>query len=631
MYYYLVCFFRIRFEPLQGFAGMKKHLIISYIFLLSSLFILTQCSNSSGNSAAQLSNLYTASNYVKYVDIAPLSTTYTDLSITQNYNYFNITIPELNSGESVSFDYTFDTGSKTRDVYFIFTNIDTNSNSNYPLIDYNQSVSQSLLPINSSKSKALLSGKQIMKGKPEISEFNRHPFAYLNSINPVNMLLSTVSSAEPKYYDNVTDTTSFQLDKYSSVTATCTNVNTDGTKTLNVWVANNCGVEHNQPCTALSYQKPISDLANLFLKSGDNNDIYHWVTNIYGEEWPTLSEYNNLSQDKKDVLIIPDNNITILLLDIDNDKSPDSGVLGYYWAKDNFKTSAISYSNQRIMFYMDAYIYANNPDEIISALAHEFQHMIHFYQKTVLLTDGTGTETWIDEMCSMATEDLVADKLKVNGPRGVSYLDGSAGIIPPYYTIGRLPMYNFFNDASVTTWLSDKYVIISYSVNYALGAYLLRNYGGAKFFHDVVHNTHTDYTAIENALQQNGSSDSFGTILGKWGVASLLSYYPDTQSGYQYNIGNWFTSVTDPATVPYNAGSINMYNYKYDPKDEYGNPILSQPQVGPYLFSPDNPLPTHAMPPASNEYYKAADNLAGSKTWNIKLRNNVRMTVVAKE
>lgn len=586
---------------------MKKLGIITYIFLVSSLLILTRCSSDTSNKSEQMNSLL-ALSYLSYIKIQPINNVYMD-SLGTGYEYFHVDIPEQESGLNVSFDYTFDSNSSTKDIYFIFTNISPSRSSTYPLIDPSQSVSQGIVPERvASKPKSLVSANQTMKGKPEISEFNRNPYAYLNKINPVNMLLSIVPSEEPRY-DTAGDPTSktFKLDPYQNVTAHCTNVNTDGIKTLNIWVADDCA--------GLSYSRPVSELADIFLTSGENNDIFDWVTNIYGAEYGD-TDWDKVDADAKDVLITPNNEITILLLDIDNDESAHSGVLGYFWAKDNFKTTAISYSNQRIMIYMDAYLYANHPEEIISALAHELQHMIHFYQKTVIQTNGTGTETWIDEMCSMAAEDLVSDKLGVNGPRGVPFSDGSAGTYP--ITTGRLPLYIYWNDASVTTWYSGNFVAVSYSVNYALGAYLARNYGGAKFFHNVVHNNKTDYTAIEYALSQNGSSDSFGIILRKWGVANLLSDKTDTLYSYQYNSDNWFPSNTYPVTIEYKTGSINLYNYKYGD------------QEGPYLYSIENTMPTYSMPPASNVYYLAADNLSGSKTWNIKLKKNVRFTVLVK-
>lgn len=603
------------------------------ILLLSSLLFFTYCNSGSSSNADQASSLL-ALKELSYTEITSKNNEFTD-SLGTGYEYFHLDIPEQISGENVSFDYTFDTGINSKDIYFIFSNISFSSSSTYPVLSNTQSVTQSAVPDTTiPKSKSLLTGLQTMKGKPEISEFNRHPYAFLNKINPVNMLLDFVTTTEPKY-DTAGDPIpkTFKIDAYSSVTAYCTDVNTNGNKTLNLWVANNCGSNHDEPCADLSYEKSISDLADLFLMndSNDNNDIYDWITNLYGAEYGD-TDWDEVADDAKDVLITPNNEITILLLDIDNDQSANSGVLGYFWAKDNFKTSYISYSNQRIMFYMDAYLYANHPEEIISALAHELQHMIHFYQKTVIQTNGTGTETWIDEMCSMAAEDLVAYNLynyNVEGPRGVpttypAYLTGSAG--PSQNTNGRLPIFVYFDEASVTSWYSGNNVLISYSINYALGAYLARNYGGARFFHDVVHNNYTDYRAIEYALTNAGSSNTFGDILARWGVANLLSDRIDTPSDYQYNSGIWFTDGY--GSTSYKAGSINMYNYRYAPKDEYGNIILIQD--GPYIYSSSQPMPSFSMPAASNIYYRAADSLNGPQTWNIKLRKNVRMTVVAK-
>jgi hypothetical protein len=604
---------------------MKKSSRSIYIILISSLLLLTYCNSGNPDSSDQVSNLI-ALDYLSYTEIAPLNNVFTDFMGT-GYEYYHLDIPEQTAGDNVSFDYTFETGTETKDIYFIFTNISPDKNTTYPILESSQSVTQSALPAALSKPKSLLQGGQTMKGKPEISEFNRNPYAYLNKINPINMILNFATPSEPKY-DYETEETTFRISANYNVDATCVKINTDGTKTLNLWVANNCGDNHDQSCTTLSYTRPISDIADTFLKADTDNDIYDWITNIYSEEWGSVPS----SIDPDGILIPPNNEITILLLDIDNNQSTDSGVLGYFWAKDNFKRTSYliptptNFSNERIMFYIDAYLYKNHPDEIISALAHEFQHMIHFYQKTVMLTNGKGTETWIDEMSSMATEDLVADKLGVDGPRGVSpttFPLGSAGTFPITTETGsRLPHYNYYNDASVTEWYKGDEVLKSYSINYALGAYLSRNYGGAQFFHDVMHNDKTGYEAIEYALNKAGSPNKFGDILARWGVANLLSDMTNVPSDYRYNIETWFISDTDPVTVPYKAGSINLYNYRIS---YYGNI-----QDGPHFYTESYPMPTTPMPAASNEYYRAAQNLTGSQTWHIKLRKNVRMSVLAK-
>ncbi len=616
---------------------MKKLCLPLAIFLIASMSFLINCtSNKSGYSTSDLITLLQLSDYYSYVAIDPISNTYSPYDGSRDYNYYHLSIPQQAGGQNVSFNYTFDPNGSTKDVYFVFTNTDPSYNTSFPTVSNDQTATQSIVPdtATSDKTRLLNTATVAVKGKPEISAFNRNPYAYLNKVNPVNMLLSIVPSTEPKYSDIKNDTGSFIIDEFgTTVSATCRYVTSgvstkNGDKTLNIWVADNCLYFISVP--------DAQALAEKFLQYGDyDDDIYDWVTGIYGAEYGNSnlsgSGWSSVAADAKDALITPNDEITILLYDIDNDTT-GGNVLGYFWAKDNFKKSSISYSNGRIMFYMDAYIYANkvpgikNGDkEIISAVAHELQHMIHFYQKAVIQTNGTGSETWIDEMCSMAAEDMVANKLQVNGPRGVDWDEETAG--DPGNTNGRLPLYNLYNDISVTTWYSGSSAILSYSINYSLGAYLTRNYEGVKFLYDIVHNKKTDYTAIEYALQQNGSSDSFATILKKWGVAVLLSdkygiVIPP--SGYIYNYNDWYTTTSYLfPSIAYNAGSINLFNYKY--VDSKGNS-----QNGPYLYEVGDPMYYQSMWPASNIYYKAANDLSTSKTWSIRLRSNVHMTIVAK-
>ena len=66
---------------------------------------------------------------------------------------------------------------------------------------------------------------------------------------------------------------------------------------------------------------------------------------------------------------------------------------------------------------------------------------------------------------TMVTEDLIAKKLQVDGPRGVAYNDGTAGSAGN--TFGRLPYYNQYNYIPVAEWLQGSIdeVLMSYAVN----------------------------------------------------------------------------------------------------------------------------------------------------------------------
>jgi hypothetical protein len=564
-----------------------------------------------------------------YKNAGTVNETYSD---ALGYYYNTITIPEQDGGKNVRFEYNLDLGADYKDVYFVFTNTSTSSRSSYPLLDStSMSVTQGATPesVDAARAAALSTGSTAQRGKPEISEFNRKPWDILNKINPVNVLLNSIALPEPRQ-DTVTDIHTFKIDAHTTVDATCQYVSPaiptafGDTKKLNIWVADDMW---GAPYVTLDM---VTALANKFLKSGLDNDIYDWVTNIYGEEWGSLFG-SSLSDTDQSMLIGPNTDITILLFDIDADRSPDGGVVGYFWAKDNFKESVVHYSNERIMFYIDAVMLANAdggawaitdkwPSIVISVLSHEFKHMIHFYQKTIMRSGGSGSETWLDEMCAMATEDLVADKVQVDGPRGVAYDNYTAGSTGN--TNGRLPLYNLYDDYSVTNWYSGNLVLVSYSLNYALGAYLSRNYGGAEFFRNVVQNEFTDEAAIEFALHKitGHETDTFSQVLQKWAVSNLLSDKTDTIDGYMYN--NVTPLTTFDSTVSgkhYTLGSINLYNYLY--------PYSTEPQTGPYIYTN---MRTGMMPPASNIYYKAGEGITGAHNWTIRLKSGVRMSVVVK-
>jgi len=297
----------------------------------------------------------------------------------------------------------------------------------------------------------------------------------------------------------------FYLDMTSSGTSTIAtlkktilNVDTNyGNKTLNVWVSND-SFDDGDGCSKKTCitQEMVDELADTFLKAGSDNDIYDWITTIYGEEW------SKSASDKYSDLIQETDSIDILLTDIDNDNSPNSGVVGYFWAKDNFTKDIYSGSNERIMFYIDSVMFANTDNgdfwqkEIYSTLAHEFHHMINFYQKNILR--DTSLDTWIDEMLSETVEDAVATKIEHIGPRGVTpYDDGSAG--DSGNTDGRYPTFNRYNYISLTEWYNS---LANYSNVNAFGAFLTRNYG-IEVLHDIEQSTYEHTDAIGYAVEKN--------------------------------------------------------------------------------------------------------------------------------
>jgi hypothetical protein len=234
--------------------------------------------------------------------------------------------------------------------------------------------------------------------------------------------------------------------------------------------------------------------------------------------------------------------------------------------------------------------------------------MIHFYQKQILKNVQAGTDTWINEMCSMIMEDLVSDKLGVEGPRGVNPADGSAG--SPGINKGRIPDFNQYSYYPLAQ--KAGYGLVDYSVSYAFGSWLARNYGGAALLNRIVQCPQTDESAVVNAVAAfTGRTDeTFARLLERWSAAVLLSDVTQAPAGYRYNTGGW--TAASQGGISYNLGSINIFNYV---------PALT-------VFNGSGSVPSSVFYRSSNVYYLAARSLGSSRTWKIKVPTDVLMSVV---
>jgi hypothetical protein len=472
-----------------------------------------------------------------------------------------------------------------------------------------------------------------------IQEFNKNSkkFFKTNTASSQKIQAKTVALSTVSKKDAIGDSQIFYMEVDTSVSTQATarkvvsNISTPfGLKTLNIWVSNDSFSltdDSGCPKTKCVTQTMVDALASTFLQAGADNDIYDWVTNIYGEEW------NSAAQSKYSNLISANDEITILLTDIPNPTLPtydttDGGVIGFFYSKDNF--TDISGSNQRVMFYADAVLFANSdsatwsiddfwPKEMVSTLAHEFQHMIHYYQKEVLLLpQNTLTDTWINEMLAETTEDLIATKISHTGPRGVDPLDGSAGNTGNRQ--GRYPLFNQNNALSLTELHgrdrngNPTMSLADYSKVNAFGAYLVRNYGGAKVLHDIMHNAFEDENAVVDGVTKSvqGSGKTFNMLLKEWGVAVLLSDNENLQNQPAYNTGD-FTQDTYDGSInsssTYELGSINFFNYSPTPT----------------IFTSAGTVAAQG-----NYYYKVGDNLTGTVTIDLTLNGTTEATLIAK-
>ena len=484
--------------------------------------------------------------------------------------------------------------------------------------------------------------------RPLVTEFNNNPplgsrvrvgrrsSRLLHEVEPV--------TAEPGVMEG--DTFAFRdLDFDGSVVeipATARQVVSDGTTTVAVWVADadwetacephdddgsgRLVAAHFVPKVCVT-QEMADAVGTRFLQPGSGNDIHDWVTAIFGDPWGPHDLPFLIPAEAVD-------DIHILLFDIEGDGIPEPGdarIVGFFFAKDNFirdpEDPFLSLSNERLMFYLDAPVLTiaegdtwevtdRAPSIMMGTLAHEYQHMIHFYQKPVLR--GAGSEAWLNEMASEMAEDLIADKIEGSGPRSVAYDDPTAG--EPGIGRGRLPGFNLYNDIQVTKWDG---LLANYSINYALGAYLARNYGGAALFSAIVQSEHSGTDAIEAALTDLGHDVSFAQALENWSVAVLRSDDTSAPVPYRYNAGAWATSRA--GGMEFRLGSINLFHYVYGP------PRVPERLAweGPYLHSLDS-LNERTQPPHSVAYATLGRN-SGTLRLSVSAVGDNRITAVVKE
>ncbi|MEW6233536.1 MAG: hypothetical protein AB1566_14655 [Chloroflexota bacterium] len=171
-----------------------------------------------------------------------------------------------------------------------------------------------------------------------------------------------------------------------------------------------------------------------------------------------------------------------------------SGAAGYYSSADEYPQVVNRYSNQREMFYMNVDGLVPGTTAYNSTLAHEFQHMIHWYQ-------DQSEEGWINEGLSQLAE-------KINGFRG----DGAV----QYYL--RNP------DTQLNAWKDDpEKSLPHYGASFLFLDYLAEKYGGYALLRDIVAEKTHGPAGITAALARRGSNQTFDGVFEDWVIANYVN------------------------------------------------------------------------------------------------------------
>jgi hypothetical protein len=273
-----------------------------------------------------------------------------------------------------------------------------------------------------------------------------------------------------------------------------------------------------------------------------------------------------------------DPQIYILLLNVKDGFVPGqstSFVAGYFDPTNEYAlTSQNSHSNQKEILFMNI-----NPSahidpakvEFFAILAHEFQHMIHWEQKTH--RQGVTDETWLDEAMAQVARTYCG-----YGPDYASVRD--------YENDPNHSLVNF--DDSVG----------NYGMVYMWAQYF-KDRIGSNIFYTMLHNNKTGINSVNTALV--GSNKDFTSTFRDWAVANYFGNgatvtAPSSNPEWSYSSTNSIN--TWPGTYPFNNGENSA--------------------TLPGLFSTANAPSLASLKPWSLGYYRytpATGATTGTVTW----------------
>ena len=248
------------------------------------------------------------------------------------------------------------------------------------------------------------------------------------------------------------------------------------------------------------YEASLNNLADKF-----DNVIYPKERAVFGSEWtPGIDN---------------DERITVLVSKLDNDAG------GYIKIYDEYSASVYRDSNEREMFYLNALFV--NQSKALAFMAHEFQHLITFYQKTKLY--GLEEEVWLNEARS-------------------EYAPTLCGFDNPYLDSNLAERVDIFLDQpsdSLTEWKNklNDYGQINLFIQYLVSHY------GQEVLTKMVLNNKVGIDSVNQALAKTGHSETFSDIFSDWIIAN---YFNDCDLGDKYcYLDNDLDSVRVDPTATY--------------------------------------------------------------------------------
>ncbi len=464
------------------------------------------------------------------------------LTLTGCPNPANIptTIPDPNE-LNITVDQQYDLSAKTGKRAFLV------------VLNKNKEQKQAFIPSsNSSVNDARSLTPSTAEEIPEIvSTQNSEQYTHIPFIPPeIDQVLTPASQNDSRSLladTDTTTTTTYTLGDTKTFYGATTSNTTSAYAADSVLkvIGNHCYVWYKAKAGITVTDTQLQTLANTF------DAIYEKETYIFGNDYmldserPTLPNYvaGNI------IDISSEQKIHIIVYDLYDDytSGQDSGTFGYFWSLDMNKQDYAGSlnSNECECLHIDSHFLEIAENKVYSTIGHEFQHLLHFVNKTVKVglyqaEDGwhwqNQSSTWFNEMLSMVCEDLMLTQLGLNVSAGPQ---------------SRLNQFNQTgcHNTGFGTWQSGNDVFCSYANAYAFGAFLLRNFG-IDYIKTLAQNKYVDEEAVTQALVSSGAYlQSFDAALEKFynvilNPSDTSTYSLNHSVSKTYNVGGTTGSVT---------------------------------------------------------------------------------------
>lgn len=222
-----------------------------------------------------------------------------------------------------------------------------------------------------------------------------------------------------------------------------------------------------------------------------------------------------------------DSRLTILLTD-----AMTTGIAGIFYGADLFANNPadnqLKESNGRKLFYLT---YSLESDITrYGTMAHEFQHMVNFWQKRINAGQGVFEETWLNEGLSKYSEEVC----------GYGILQGDKNTA----LLLELSQKNF-SDLSVTEWEG----LNSYGLSYLFVRFLAQENRYGTTYRDITRGL-VNSSLIGKANVEAVTGESFSQTLGRWAISLYLNNYNSTdpqQYGFNsLNLSGTYVGVKLP-------------------------------------------------------------------------------------